>query len=69
MNYGGMKTYISSPSAQPLGILLLLPDGFGLVMHNFILADMFAGEGWEVFLPDYFEGIFHPLFVTDQVRN
>jgi len=37
-------------------ILMLLPDGFGLAMHNRILADKFAGLGWHAFLPDYFEG-------------
>ena len=40
----------------PRGLLLLLPDGFGLAKHNFILADSFAQKGWEVVVPDYFEG-------------
>ncbi|KIW90068.1 uncharacterized protein Z519_09499 [Cladophialophora bantiana CBS 173.52] len=38
------------------GLLLLLPDGFGLARHNLILADRFASEGWHVLVPDYFEG-------------
>ncbi|KAF2846856.1 alpha/beta-hydrolase [Plenodomus tracheiphilus IPT5] len=38
------------------GLLLLLPDGFGHVTHNFILADEFAKEGWHVVVPDYYEG-------------
>ncbi|KAL6228857.1 hypothetical protein BDW75DRAFT_226118 [Aspergillus navahoensis] len=44
------------PTNQERGLLLLLPDGFGHVTHNFILADGFAREGWHVLMPDYFEG-------------
>lgn len=44
---------ITTPSR---GLLLLLPDGFGLANHNIILADNFSQEGFHVILPDYFEG-------------
>ena len=54
-----MDVYISakSGSTEPTqATLLLLPDGFGLAQHNFILADNFAVEGFSVVMPDYFEG-------------
>src|SRR6266511_1315279 len=54
---GPLNAYISSPTSDPLGTLLLLPDGFGLVQHNFILADQFAANGWHVIMPDYYEGM------------
>jgi dienelactone hydrolase len=38
------------------GLMLLLPDGFGLATHNLVLADSFAQEGWHIVVPDYFEG-------------
>ncbi|KAH8802958.1 Alpha/Beta hydrolase protein [Xylogone sp. PMI_703] len=53
---GSIDTYVVAPPSTPQGALLLLPDGFGLVMHNFILADLFAKQGWAVFVPDYFQG-------------
>ena len=37
-------------------VLLLLPDGFGMARHNFILADSLSQKGWDVIIPDYFEG-------------
>ncbi|OAP56478.1 hypothetical protein AYL99_09657 [Fonsecaea erecta] len=55
---GGVSSYISESqpdSYASKGILLLLPDGFGLAKHNLILADNFAKEGWRVIIPDYFE--------------
>ena len=50
-NIGPMNTYVSRPFAALLGILLLLPDGFGLAQHNFILADQLAAEGCNVIIP------------------
>jgi hypothetical protein len=38
------------------GLLLLLPDGFGLATHNLILADLFASRGWCTMVVDYFKG-------------
>lgn len=43
-------------AAQGQGLLLLLPDGFGVAHHNLRLADYFAKEGWYVIVPDYYEG-------------
>jgi dienelactone hydrolase len=56
---GRLQTYVNAcqGSTNPSrGLLLLLPDGFGLAKHNLILADNFAKEGWHVIVPDYFEG-------------
>ncbi|KIW24045.1 uncharacterized protein PV07_09784 [Cladophialophora immunda] len=56
---GGVICYVSDgelDSHAGKGVLLLLPDGFGLAKHNLILADTFAKEGWQVIIPDYFEG-------------
>jgi dienelactone hydrolase len=56
---GGIRVYASggNPATdRSRGLLLLLPDGFGLATHNFTLADDFAKEGWHVIVPDYFEG-------------
>lgn len=52
-------------SQHERGLLLLLPDGFGLARHNQILADRFAGEGWHVIVPDYYEGQNKPLLVGE----
>lgn len=51
-----LDVYVSKPSTKALGVLLILPDGFGLAKHNFILADKFAEAGWHVLIPDYYEG-------------
>ncbi|KIW12696.1 hypothetical protein PV08_09974 [Exophiala spinifera] len=55
---GAIRVYSSNPPVvvPSRGLLLLLPDGFGLARHNFILADRFASQGWRVIVPDYFEG-------------
>ncbi|KAH7070611.1 dienelactone hydrolase [Paraphoma chrysanthemicola] len=52
-----MQVYESlvPPPIDKNGVLLLLPDGFGHVTHNFILADDFAQVGWHVVVPDYYE--------------
>jgi hypothetical protein len=43
------------------GLLLFLPDGFGLATHNLILADLFASRGWCTMVVDYFEGFLYTL--------
>jgi hypothetical protein len=43
------------------GLLLFLPDGFGLATHNLILADLFASRGWFTMVVDYFKGLCHTL--------
>lgn len=53
---GPVDAYICGSASLSSRTLVLLPDGFGLVLHNFILADMFAQKGWDVVIPDYFEG-------------
>ncbi|KAH8816704.1 Alpha/Beta hydrolase protein [Xylogone sp. PMI_703] len=64
---GGISTYITPATSSSLGVLVFLPDGFGLVPHNFILADMFADKGWQVVIPDYFEG--DPITLLYLKRN
>lgn len=56
---GPLDVYESKPPelTAHAPLLLLLPDGFGLVKHNFLLADAFAARGWRVLIPDYFEGV------------
>lgn len=61
-----LNAYVSKPSTEPLGVLLLLPDGFGLAKHNFILADHFAEAGWYVVIPDYYERDPIPLEVLER---
>lgn len=54
---GETQVYISGEASGPSkGTLLLLTDGFGLAVHNLILADRYAAEGWHVVVPDLFEG-------------
>jgi len=58
---GGLNVYESNPSSNsaatsPRRVLLILPDGFGLAKHNFVLADAFAAKGWRAIIPDYYEG-------------
>lgn len=60
---GNIQVYSTKPptSTPCKGRLLLLPDGFGLARHNFILADRFAKAGWHAMVPDYFEGDALPI--------
>lgn len=55
---GWLQVYETSalPATSNKNLLLLLPDGFGHVKHNFILADSLAEKGWHVLVPDYYEG-------------
>ncbi|KAL2783265.1 dienelactone hydrolase [Aspergillus keveii] len=41
---------------QSKGHILILPDGFGLAIHNIILADKFATYGYDVSILDYYQG-------------
>jgi hypothetical protein len=61
---GQTQVYEAAPAFEgltdglkPLGIIVLIPDGFGLIRHNFLLADTFAAYGWKVVVPDIYEGI------------
>ena len=62
---GRIEVYESNPPPEPTtpspaSVLLLLPDGFGLAKHNFLLADALAAKGWRAIIPDYYEGVQYP---------
>ncbi|KAK5311794.1 hypothetical protein LTR93_011592 [Exophiala xenobiotica] len=52
---GSLEAYSSGNRDSP-EVLLLLSDGFGLAMHNLMLADNLAQNEWHVVVPDYFQG-------------
>jgi len=43
----GLKTYVAdAPSGSPKGIVVIIPDAFGIALpNNQILADAYAKEG------------------------
>jgi hypothetical protein len=53
---GPIECYFSLTSTRSRGTVLVLPDGFGLALHNKLLADKFAAQGWNAIIPDYFQG-------------
>jgi dienelactone hydrolase len=56
----GLDTYIVDPpgSAEPKGIIVIIPDAFGLpFINNKLLADHYAVKGqYKVLLPDFMSG-------------
>lgn len=56
----GRRTYVAKPPSgkQPLGIVVIIPDAFGLpFINNQILADHYASLGrYTVYLPDFMDG-------------
>ncbi|WVO16766.1 hypothetical protein L204_104450 [Cryptococcus depauperatus] len=58
----GLRTYTSLPSSQPANgkkqdTVILISDIFGIDLVNTkLIADEWAGKGWRVLLPDFFEG-------------
>ncbi|KAI0886405.1 alpha/beta-hydrolase [Annulohypoxylon maeteangense] len=59
LTIAGLKVYKSTPhsiGSKFKGSILFLPDGFGLARHNQRLADMYAEQGYETTIVDYFEG-------------
>ncbi|CAM1501271.1 Fc.00g104330.m01.CDS01 [Cosmosporella sp. VM-42] len=56
----GLGVYHSKPrtpnGGSKQGSILFLPDGFGLAAHNLRVADMYAENGFETTIVDYFEG-------------
>lgn len=54
----GLQTYIADPEKQALGIIVIIPDAFGMqFVNNKILADHYAAMGqYLVYLPDFMDG-------------
>ncbi|QIW96517.1 hypothetical protein AMS68_002035 [Peltaster fructicola] len=54
----GLECYTAEASGDPKGIIVIIPDAFGLSLaNNKILADDYAKNGFTVYLPDFMEGI------------
>ncbi|WRT63806.1 uncharacterized protein IL334_000731 [Kwoniella shivajii] len=66
----GLRTYVSNPKPPAEGkqnVVVLISDIFGVDLVNTkLVADEYAGNGWKVLLPDFFEGdaIDHELLNT-----
>ena len=55
----GFDCYVSeAPNGQPKGIIVIIPDAFGIDLpNNKILADAYAkGVNAKVYLPDFMNG-------------
>ncbi|WWC66802.1 uncharacterized protein I206_100708 [Kwoniella pini CBS 10737] len=56
----GLRTYVSNPKPPTSGkqnVVVLISDIFGVDLVNTkLVADEYAGNGWKVLLPDFFEG-------------
>lgn len=56
----GLRTYVAKPPSgkEPLGIIVIIPDGFGVgFVNNQVLADHYAsGAQYLVYLPDFMDG-------------
>jgi dienelactone hydrolase len=55
----GRETYIAEPkSGNTKGIIVIIPDAFGLqFVNNQLLADHYAARGdYKVYLPDFMDG-------------
>ena len=54
----GVNTYVSNPkdaSSGKVNKMVFLPDIFGIYPNAKLLADEWAGQGYEVLIPDIFE--------------
>ncbi|WVR03575.1 hypothetical protein IAU60_000567 [Kwoniella sp. DSM 27419] len=56
----GLRTYVSNSKAPAEGkqnVVIMISDIFGVDLVNTkLVADEYAGRGWKVLLPDFFEG-------------
>nr|OQO32221.1 hypothetical protein B0A51_00469 [Rachicladosporium sp. CCFEE 5018] len=55
----GLDCYVAdAPSGSPKGIVVIIPDAFGIeLLNNQVLADTYAKEGnFQVLLPDFMDG-------------
>lgn len=70
----GRETYVARPNGQPKGIVIIIPDAFGLpFINNKHLADRYASDGqFLTYLPDFMDGRPAPqwmLTVFPEVMN
>jgi hypothetical protein len=54
----GRKTYVAEPEGEAKGIIIFIPDAFGIeFVNNKILVDHYAAKGgFKVYLPDFMDG-------------
>ncbi|KAH8889136.1 alpha/beta-hydrolase [Thozetella sp. PMI_491] len=68
----GLDTYISEPpeGQQAKGIIVIIPDAFGLpFINNQLLADHYAEKGnYRVYLPDFMAGWPAPVWMLEPIR-
>ncbi|KAF7187391.1 Hydrolase tropI [Pseudocercospora fuligena] len=59
----GLDCYIAdAPNGNPKGVIVIIPDAFGWTLpNNRILADDYAKNGFQVYLPEFMQGIAIPL--------
>lgn len=62
-----LPTYIARPTSQPKGIIIIIPDAFGLPFpNNKHLADTYATHGYLAYLPDVMKGRHAPHWMVYQ---
>lgn len=60
-----LPTYIARPDGQPKGIIIIIPDAFGLPFpNNKHLADTYASHGYLTYLPDFMSGKAAPAWMV-----
>lgn len=61
----GRETYVARPTGQPKGIVIIIPDAFGLpFINNKHLADTYASQGgFLTYLPDFMDGRPAPVWM------
>lgn len=55
----GLDCYVADApdSSRPKGIIIIIPDAFGWTLpNNRILADEYAKNGFQVYLPEFMQG-------------
>lgn len=66
----GLDCYIANaPNGSPKGIIVIIPDAFGWTLpNNRILADEYAKNGFDVYLPEFMQGIVLPLDMMNSMK-
>lgn len=61
-----LQTYIARPEGPPKGIIIIIPDAFGLPFpNNKQLADKYATHGYLTYLPDVMRGQEAPAWMSN----
>lgn len=65
-----LPTYTASPSGPSKGMIVIIPDAFGIdFVNNKLLADHYAVKGqYTVHLPDFMAGFSAPVPVLDSLH-